>query len=88
MDNSKLRYILQYSDDVLQDTLNVKREFLYSKPQADGKNSYYEFDNKKLDNEFFKRTLREEKGIFFDVNVLPTSPRKAKSPAASQKKEQ
>ena len=38
-----------------------------------------------MDNEFFKQKLRSEKGIFFNFNVSPSSPRKAKSPQASQK---
>lgn len=85
VDKSKIRYTLIYCDDTLQNVLNVKRELMYCKPENDGRNAYYEVDNNKMGNEFFKQKLRSEKGIYFNFNVSPNSPRKAKSPQAMQK---
>ena len=39
-----------------------------------------EMDDNKLDDEDFRRSLREDQGIYFDVNVFPSSPRKVISP--------
>lgn len=75
-----LNYNLIYSDDVLHDHMNVKREIMYCKPQIDGDNAYYEIDSDKMDNEYFKQNLRTNKGIFFNLNVTPASPRKLRSP--------
>lgn len=85
VEKSQIRYTLIYSDDALQNVLNVKRELMYCKPENDGGNAYYEVDNNKMGNEFFKQKLRSEKGIFFNFNVSPSSPRKAKSPQAAKK---
>ena len=63
--------------------MNVKREIMYCKPQMDGDNAYYEIDSDKMDNEYFKQNLRTNKGIFFNLNVSPASPRKARSPQHS-----
>jgi len=66
-----MRYTLFYSDDILHDILNVKREFMYYMPENDGANAYYEVDSNKMDNEYFKQKLRAEKGIYFNLNVSP-----------------
>ena len=80
-----LRYTLIYSDDVLHDLLDVKREVLICRPHNDGGNAYYEFDSNKMDNDNFVEKLRKEKGIFFNFNVSPSSPRKVRSPQLSPK---
>ena len=46
----------------------------------DGDNPYYEVDSDQMGNEYFKQKLRAEKGIFFNFNVQPSSPRKIRSP--------
>ena len=80
-----LRYTLIYYDDVLYDFVNVKREVMYCKPQGDGGNAYYEVDSNIMDNEYYKQKLRTNKGIFFNLNVQPSSPRKIRSPVLSHK---
>mmetsp|Transcript_22990 Transcript_22990/g.35511 ORF Transcript_22990/g.35511 Transcript_22990/m.35511 type:complete len:84 (+) Transcript_22990:658-909(+) len=72
----KLRLILFYADDVVEKIYKMKSEFFYIKPAEDGENCCHAFDSIKLSNEKFKQELREKEGIFFDVNVSPSSPRK------------
>ena len=55
----------------------MKSEIRCQMPLEDGETScYIEFKNDQMDEEKFKKTLREEQGIYFNVNILPSSPNK------------
>jgi hypothetical protein len=65
------RYVLFYADDIVQQGIQTKSQVQYH--QLLGEN----FDNSQVRlDEDFKQELRQEMGIFFDIDVRPTSPRK------------
>ena len=66
--------MLFYADDVIQNTKKLKNEIGYYMPNSDGASCAYEIDDTVFENPLFRRDLRENKGIFFDLNVSPNSP--------------
>lgn len=62
----------------------LKNKLCSKLPNPDG--DYIYEVSKKLENEEFKRTLREQQGIYFDVNVYPSSPKKVISPKQNRSK--
>lgn len=68
--------MLFYADDVIQNTKKLKNEIGYYMPNSDGTSCAYEIDHSVLENPIFKRDLRENQGIFFDLSVSPNSPMK------------
>ena len=69
-----MRLVLYYADDVVEKTLRMKSQFCYIKPVQD--KCRHSVDSVILSNEVFKQRLREKEGIFFDLNVSPSSPSK------------
>lgn len=72
----QIRFVLQYSDDVIAEAMNLKREHVHKMPTPDG-NQVYEFlDIRMMSSEDFKRNLREERGIYFDMQLATSSNKK------------
>ena len=69
--------MLFYSDDVVEKSRELKNKIMFLKPTNDGQSCAVQYDQTKLGDENFKRDLRENQGIFFNVNVSPESPRKS-----------
>ena len=80
----QLRYVLLYADDVIADNINIKKDLFNKMPMRNGE-SIYEVQ-KLPDNEELKRKMRQEHGIYFDVNVYPSSPKKVISPKQTKSK--
>ena len=78
-DNDKYsgtRFMLFYADDVIQNTKKLKNEIGYYMPNSDGTSCAYQIDHSVLENPTFRRDLRENQGIFFDLSISPNSPMK------------
>lgn len=45
-------------------------------PNSDGTSCAYEIDHSVFENPTFRRDLRENQGIFFDLSISPNSPMK------------
>ena len=53
--------------------MRLKKEHFHKMPSPDGSQVIEFLDTKQLANEDFKKTLREERGIYFDLNVRTSS---------------
>ena len=72
----QIRFVLQYSDDMIVEAMNLKKEHVHKMPTPDGDQVYEYLDTNMMSSEVFKRNLREERGIYFDVNVFASSAKK------------
>ena len=72
------RFILYYADDNVEKSMRVKNQI--RNINTGSRNSTCEIHYPGLlKSEQFKQTLREREGIFFDLNISPSSPRKRSS---------
>jgi hypothetical protein len=66
--------MLFYADDLVEQSLKVRNQIRHMQPNSDGLSCAVQYDNGQLMDEKFKQTLRENEGIYFDINISPNSP--------------